>query len=166
MKKFVLIGFLVMAMLWLTGCGVGGTYKQIDVEYPPISPYAKYKVLNLEIISPENVDKDDLKSFEELITSAFQKRGISVVNVEKPKLIVEIIKFNKDALSAFVRDWIIGFPFGNKTNNLIDIRVFVQNQTETIEFKEFQEFKESIRNWEDLKRTVANRIADAVYFAH
>ncbi|MBU4319476.1 MAG: hypothetical protein Q8N12_03120 [Thermodesulfovibrionales bacterium] len=164
MRKLVFVGFLVGILLWLAGCG--STYKYIEVEYP-ISPYTKYKALNLELISHDDADKEELKSFRELIISALQKRGIVVVNdVKSPKLIVEVAKFNKDAISSFVRDWVLGPPFGFKTTNLIDIKVFIKDQAATTEFKKFQEYKESVRNWEDLKRTVANSIADAVYFAH
>lgn len=162
MKRLALIGFLTVALLWLNGCG--GTYKQIEVEYPPISPYAKYKALNLEIISPEEADKQEVKSFKELIVSALQKRGIVVVDSKKPVLVVEIVKFNK-GFTKDVRDF-LGPPFAYKTTNLIDIKVFINDGTGIVEFKEFQEYKESIRDWEDLKRTVANRLADAVYFAH
>ena len=167
MKKLVLIGTLVIMLLLLAGCG--STYKHIEVEYP-ISQYAKYKTLNLEIISPDGVDKKELKSFREAITSALQKRGISVVDVGSPKLIVEILSFYKE--SKFLRKGITGLgwipgPFAQYTNNAIEAKVSIKDKEKTIEeFKEFQEYKESIHDWEDLKRTVANRIADAVYFAH
>jgi len=165
MKKLVLIGTLVIMLLLLAGCG--STYKHIEVEYP-ISQYAKYKTLNLEIISPDGVDKKELKSFRETITSALQKRGISVVNVESPKLIVEILNFNKDSkFFRYALTLTVGGPFTQYTSNAIEVKVSIKDKEKTIEeFKEFQEFKESIHNWEDLKRTVANRIADAVYFAH
>lgn len=152
-------------LLLLAGCG--STYKHIEVEYP-ISQYAKYKTLNLEIISPDGVDKKELKSFREATTSALQKRGISVVDVGSPKLIVEILNFNKD--SKFFRYALtstVGGPFTQYTSNAIEVKVSIKDKEKTIEeFKEFQEYKESIHDWEDLKRTVANRIADAVYFAH
>lgn len=155
-------------LLWLAGCG--STYKQTEVEYP-ISPYTKYKALNLEIVSPEGTDKDDLKSFKELIISALQKRGIDIVdNIEKPKLIVEIIELDKESVIKRGLKWAliinIPGPWVNNTSNVATVKVSIKDKEKTIEFKEFQEFKESIRNWEDLKRTVANRIADAVYFAH
>ena len=165
MKRLVLIGVLVAATLWLNGCG--GTYKHIEVEYP-ISPYAKYKALNLEVIAPEEADKEELKSFRELIISALQKRGIGA-DIESPKLIVEILAFYKE--SKFFRKGITGLgwipgPFAQYTSNAIEVKVSIKDREETVEFREFQKYKESIHNWEDLKRTVANRIADAAYFAH
>lgn len=162
MKKLVLVGML----LWLAGCG--GTYKSIAVEYP-VSPYAKYKELNLEITSPEDADKDELKSFEELIGSALQKRGIKLrEGNESPKLSVEIINFNKDSkILRFALTLAIGVPFTQYTSNAIELKVSIKNKEKVIEeFHEFQEFQESIKDWEDLKKTVANRMADAVYFAH
>jgi len=165
MKNLVLIGFWIMMLLWLNSCA--GTYKHIEVEYPPLSPYAKYKAISLEVVSPKDVNKEEMKSFKELIIKAFQKRGIVVADdKELSVLTIEIIKFNKDALNVFVRDIILGWPLNNKTTNFIDLRVSIKDKKGIIEFKEFQEFKESIRNWEDLKKAVANRIADAVYFAY
>lgn len=124
--------------------------------------------MNLEIIATEDADKDELKSFRELIISALQKKGIIVVNgVKSPKLIVEVAKFNKDAISSFVRDWVLGPPFAAHTSNAIEVKVSIKEKEKIVEeFKQFQEFKEKIRDWADLKRTVANQIADAVYFAH
>lgn len=168
MKKLFFIGFLVGMLLWLIGCG--GTYKSIEVEYPN-SPYTKYKMLNLEIVSPSGTDKEELKSFKELIISALQKRGISVVDdTEKPKLVVEIIKLNKESGIKRGLKWVlitqVPGPWVNNTSNVAAVKVsIIKGKEKVVEFKEFQEFKESIRDWEDLKKTVANRIADAVYFA-
>lgn len=168
MRKVVFVGFLVGILLCLAGCS--SAYKQIEVEYP-ISPYTKYKTLNLDIISSDDINKKELNSFKELIIMTLQKRGISVVNVESPKLIVEILNFNKESKSYKFVKWagviIVGGPFAWYTNNAIEVKVSIKDKGKTVEeFKEFQEFKESIHNWEDLKRTVANRITDAVYFAH
>jgi len=165
MRKLVFVGFLVGILLCLAGCG--GTYKQIKVEYP-ISPYMKYKALNLDIVSSDDIDKKELNSFKELIILALQKRGISVANIESPKLVVEILNFNKDnKIFRYAFTLIVGIPLTNYTSNAIEVKVSIKDKEKTIEeFKEFQEFKESIHNWEDLKRTVANRITDSVYFAH
>lgn len=165
MRKLVFVGFLVGILLCLAGCG--GTYKQIKVEYP-ISPYMKYKALNLDIVCSDDIDKKELNSFKELIILALQKRGISVANIESPKLVVEILNFNKDnKIFRYAFTLIVGIPLTNYTSNAIEVKVSIKDKEKTIEeFKEFQEFKESIHNWEDLKRTVANRITDAVYFAH
>lgn len=164
MRNLVFVGFLVGILLWLVGCG--GTYKQIEVEYP-ISPYTKYKALNLKIVAPDSVDREELKSFRELIILALQKRGIAVVDTNDPTLIVEVINFNKD--SKFLRYALtltIGGPFTQFTSNAIELRVSIKDGEKVIELKEFQEFQEKIKDWEDLKKTVANRIADAVYFTH
>jgi len=164
MKKLVFVGFLVGILLWLAGCG--STYRQIEVEYP-ISPYTKYKALNLEVVNPDSVDKEELESFRELIILALQKRGISVVDTDNPKLIVEVLNFNKD--SKFLRYALtltIGGPFTQYTSNTIEVKVSIKDRERIIELKEFQEYKEKIKDWEDLKKTVANRIADAVYFAN
>lgn len=164
MRKLGLVGFLVGTLLWLAGCG--GTYKHIEVEYS-VSPYAKYKSLNLELISPEDANKDELKSFRELIVLALQKRGIGVVDTDNPKLIVEVLNFNKDSkFFKYALTLTVGGPFTQYTSNAIEVKVSIKEKEKIVELKEFQEFKESIHNWEDLKRTVANRIADAVYFAH
>ena len=172
MRKLVLISLLIIAALWLNGCG-GGTYKQIEVEYPPISPYAKYKTLNLEIIGSEEMDKKEVESFKETIVSALRKRGIVTANnKEFPVLTIEILGFSKDSktmkTAGTVLIWLFtpAPPLTAYTSNTIEVRVSIKNKGETVEFKEFQEFKESIKDWEDLKRTVANRIADALYFAH
>jgi hypothetical protein len=166
MRKVVFAGFLVGILLWLAGCS--GVYKQIEIEYP-ISPYTKYKTLNINIISSDDINKKELNSFKELIILALQKRGISVVNAESPKLIVEILNFNKDnnKFSKRALTVIVGIPFTHYTSNAIEVKVSIKDKERTIEkFKEFQEFKENMHNWEDLKQAVANRIADAVYFAH
>lgn len=172
MTRLALIGILVGAVL---SAGCGGTYKHIEVEYP-ISPYTKYKALNLEIISPEGTDKDDLKSFKELIISTLQKKGgITIVGDKKfPVLTVEVVKFFKDSRVArnigTVALWMLvpAPPLDLYTSNAIEVKVSIKgNKGEILnEFKEFEEFKEKIKDWEDLRRTVANRIADAVYFAH
>lgn len=173
-KQLILIGILAMALT--VGCG--GTYKQIEVEYP-ISPYAKYKALNLEITSPEPQEeadayKEELKSFRELVISALQKRGIAIVDgsAEKPTLSIEILKFFKDSKTARIvatAVWWALAPGPNLTlytDNAIEVKVSIKDKEKTVEFKEFQEYKEKIKDWEDLKRTVANRIADAVYYSH
>lgn len=170
MKRLVFIGFLVGMLLWLTGCG--GTYKHIEVEYPT-SPYTKYKELKLEVISPAKVNKEEVKSFRELIISALQKRGIIIVADNKEfVLIVEIQKFHKGSRAARTIGtallWIIMIPtppLDLYTSNAIELKVSIKDKEGILEFKEFQEFKEKIKDWEDLKKTVANRIADAVYFA-
>lgn len=174
MRKLVLINLLVIAALWLNGCG-GGTYKQIEVEYPPISPYAKYKTLNLKIIGSEEMDKKEVESFKETIVSALQKREIVITdNKEFPVLTIEILEFSKDSgtkttkVVGTVLIWLFAPapPLNAYTFNTIEIRASIKDKEKIVEFKEFQEFKESIKDWEDLKRTVANRIADALYFAH
>ena len=169
MKKLVFVGFSVGILLWLAGCG--STYKSVEIDYL-VSPYAKYKEINLEIISPKDTDQEELKNFKDLIVSALQKRGISVVDSERQKLIVEILSFYKESkFLKFLRKGITGLglipgPFAQYTSNAIEAKVSIKKGKEkAVEFKEFQDYKESIHNWEDLKRTVANRIADAVYFA-
>jgi len=169
MKNLVLIGFWIMMLLWLNSCA--GTYKHIEVEYPPLSPYAKYKTISLEVVSPKDADKEEIKSFKELIISAFQKRGISVVDdIERPKLVVEIMELSKESVIKRGIKWAlaiyIGGPWIQNTSNAVTVKVSMKDKGKVIEFKEFQKFKESIRDWEDFKKTVANRIADAVYFAY
>ncbi len=50
------------------------------------------------------------------------------------------------------------------TGNAIEIKVSLEDKGKIKEFAEFQEFKEKMRDWEEMKKAVANRIADAVYF--
>jgi len=175
MKKLALIGALATMLLWLVSCG--GTYKSVQIEYP-VSPYAKYSKLNLEIISPEavkgaDVYKEELKSFKELIVSALQRRGVVVVDDrEQPTLAIEILKFSKDSktekvvATAVMWVFIPGPNLALYTSNTIEVKVSIKEKEKTVEFKEFEEYKEKIKDWKDLKKTVANRIADAVYFTH
>jgi hypothetical protein len=160
LKKLIWFGILA-SLVCLVGCG--GTYHSIEVSYSPVPK--EHSQLALEIISPEKADKKEIENFRELIISALRKRGIGVVNdVNKPVLTVKIVEFRKDILDKNARDF-LGPPFGYKTTNLINIHLFLKDKAETIEFPEFKEFKESIRDWGDMKVALANRIADAVYFA-
>jgi hypothetical protein len=162
MKKMVWFGLL---MVCLAGCG--GTYKSVEGYYPPV-PQSVSKLV-LEINSPEGVDKKESESFQELIILELEKRGFVITPDAKRRLVVKIVKLDKESMvsrtaksTTFV---LFGVPLQNTSSNALVVRVFLDDKGKTTEFKEFQEFKESTKSWEDLKWLVARRIADAVYGA-
>ena len=169
MRKLIWLGILMLPV-WLTGCQkyhVGKTYKSLPTAYP-VSP-TKYGKLNLMVKAPENVNKEELENFKELIVLALEVRGITVVDVrnsELPELAIEVLKLNKEGLpTKFLRRELVPGPWVQETSNALQVKVLLTDKERVSEFKEFQDFKESVENWEDLKIAVANRIADAVYFA-
>ena len=164
MEKLVWFGFLA-PLIWLTGCG--GTYHSIEVSYPPVSQ--EYSKLALEINSPKGIDQKELENFRELIILQLGERGFVIVPDAERQLLVKVVKFNKESealKAARKRKTLIeGGPWTQYTSNALVVRLFLKEQEKTTEFGEFQEYKENTKEWEDMKRLVARRITDAVYFA-
>lgn len=74
-----------------------------------------------------------MKSFKELIISALQKRGIGVVNdIDKPKLIVEIIELDKESVIKRSLKWAliinIPGPWVNNTSNIATVKVSIKER--------------------------------------
>lgn len=163
MKKMVWFGFLLVC---LAGCS-GGTYKSVEGYCPPV-PQSVSK-LALEINSPEGVDKKESESFQELIILELEKRGFVITPDAERRLVVKIVKLDKESMASRTVKWtaflFFAAPLQNTSSNALVVRVFLEDKEKTTEFKEFQEFKESTKSWEDLKWLVARRIADAVYGA-
>jgi len=153
--------FLFVMVLWASGCG--GTYKKIEVEHPTSS----FKMVSLKMIYLKEVNKEEMGDFKKTLLVALEKRGIVVAEQsgDYPELNVEIVKFHKENLAEKSFRYLNPLSIINYSNHAIEIKVLIKDKNRVIELREFENFKENIRNWEDLKRTVADRISEAVYFA-
>jgi hypothetical protein len=163
MKKMVWFGFLLVCF---AGCS-GGTYKSIEGYCPPVSQSSSR--LAFKIDSPEGVDQKELENFKELTVFELEKRGFVITPDAERKLVIQVVKLDKESMASRItkRAAFMGYgvPLQNTSSNALVVQVFLEDKGKTTEFKEFQEFKESTKSWEDLKWLVARRIADAVYGA-
>ena len=166
-------------LIFLSSCGIA-THAAIDSLKPGLNknsevivyPPSQYPELQLTVSGTENVNKKEMESFTSLIVEALKTKGGTVVveNDKAPKLIVEVLEISKEGaatkgLKLAIAEFLPG-PFLQTTSNAIEIKVFLKEKGKVKEFTEFKEFKEKMRDWEEMKKAVANRIADAVYFAH
>ena len=172
LKAFVSIALLIFLLTAVSGCGImidslkPGLNKTEAFAYPP----SQYPELQLKVSGTENMKKEELESFRALIVEALKVKGGTVVveNDRVPKLIVEVLEISKEGAATkglkLAITELFGGPWLQTTGNAIEIKVSLEDKGKIKEFAEFQEFKEKMRDWEEMKKAVANRIADAVYF--
>jgi hypothetical protein len=177
-KAFVSIAWLILLLAAMSGCGVA-IHTGIDSLKPGLNktetlayPASQYPELQLAVSGTENVNKKELENLKALIIEALKIKGGTVIveNDKTPKLVVEVLEISKESaatkgLKLAIAEFLPG-PILQTTSNAIEIKVFMEEKGKIKEFTEFQEFKEKMRDWEEMKKAVANRIADAVYFAH
>lgn len=164
--------FTGVACTLLASC-FGGTYRPAQVNLPIISKHAKYAKLNgIHFESKKTVNPKELKKFEQAVFAALEERGIKQTsNPALPGLYINVQSLFEEPAAIkgakLLVELSVGGPWVNNSLNSICVRVEVRQHGQVIQqFDEFEEYRENMRDWKGMQQMVANRIADAVYFAH
>lgn len=171
MNQNLILLYACPLIVLLTSCA--GTYKPAAYNMPPIPENARYAVLSgIQVTGAKGVSQQQLDAFDAEICSAIAKRGIEIsLDSDRPLLTVKLERLNPEsqAWQSTKRVMgILGMPVSipGSSSNAIDVRVETWRHRRLIErFEEFDTYQEKTPDWEGMKATVANRIADALYYS-
>lgn len=138
--------------------------------FSAISAFAGPEKIRLEVNSGK-MNTAAAIEFREMIQAELEERGISITdNTADPLLIVVVGDYNREWLATRVVKWAaelyIGGPWAHNTSNRLMVGVLLKEGDKVTDFAEFREFRESMRDWKAMRKALAARIADAVFYHH
>ncbi len=160
---------LCLCLLVILAASCAGTYRPAAYNMPPIPASARYAVLGgIHVTAVKGVSRQELDEFDTAICAAIERRGIRVALLsDRPLLTVQLQRLNAESPAWYATKQALGISIPGSSSNAIDVRLETWQHGRMIQrFNEFDTYREKTPDWEAMKTAVANRIADAIYYAH
>lgn len=159
MKNMSAIMMMLTVALISAACSFQEPNLVTGLPYPP-------QTVKLEIVNAADMSNDEIGEFRNVLVEALKERNIQVHNPSDQTLIVEVTAYNRESdlrrAGKVALTVMMGGPWTNYTTNALDLKVSLKKGNAVIRFPKFEEIKESARDFNKLRRSMARRVASEV----
>lgn len=164
----VLLFRLLMAVIGCVCAGCAGTYRPVGYDMPSIPPDSPYAVISgVQVTTKKGVSEKEIIDFEVTLRREIERRGIRIdLFSDAPLLNVQLHRLHAESPAWYVAKYALGISIPGSSSNAITVQVETWQHDRLLKrFDEFDEYREKTPSWEAMKTSVANRIADALFYA-
>jgi hypothetical protein len=155
-------------ILGVLSAGCAGTYRPVEYDMPSIPSDSPYAVISgVQVTAKEGVSNQEMNDFDVALRRALERRGIRVdLFSDAPLLNVQLHRLHAESPAWYATKYALGISIPGSSSNAITVQMETWRHGRLLKrFDEFDEYREKTPSWEAMKLSVANRIADALFYA-